>query len=258
MGRLNNKVVVVTGAAEGIGRAIAAAMAREAARVIISDINDAQGNALVTELHSAGLQAEFVHCDVSVHTEVAALMAEAVKWGGHIDVLVNNAAVAIGGMPVHEMTEAQWQRLIAVNLSSVFYACKHCLPHMLAQGSGSIINLASAQAHVGLDGWTAYAGAKGAILSMTRQMAVEYGPKHIRVNSISPGTIDTPMNQRLVEQTGPELMRAWVGMHPLGRIGYAEEVAQAAVYLASDAAGFTTGTDLRVDGGLSAAPRYFP
>ena len=161
-------------------------------------------------------------------------------------------------MPVYEMTDTQWHRLIAVNLTSVFRGCKFVLPHMIAQKSGSIINMASAQGHIGLDGWTAYAGAKGAVMSMTRQMAVEFGPHSVRVNSISPGTINTPMNHQVIAELGEHVARAWVKMHPLGRIGLPEEVAEAAVYLASDAAGFTTGIDLRVDGGLTAAPRYVP
>ena len=187
-----------------------------------------------------------------------ALIAAAVEKTGRLDILVNNAAIAIGGMPVHEMTDEQWHRLIAVNLTSVFRGCKYALPHMIKQKSGSIINMASAQGHIGLDGWTAYAGAKGAVMSMTRQMAVEFGPHNVRVNSISPGTINTPMNEKVVADLGEKVARAWVKMHPLGRIGKPEEVAEAAVYLASDAAGFTTGIDLRVDGGLTAAPRYVP
>ena len=173
------------------------------------------------------------------------------KKGGRLDILVNNAAVAIGGYPVYEMTEEQWQKLIATNLSSVFRGCKYALPHMIKQKSGSIINMASAQGHIGLDGWTAYAGAKGAVMSMTRQMAVEFGPHNVRINSISPGTINTPMNEKVVADLGDHVARAWVKMHPIGRIGKPEEVA-------SDAAGFTTGIDLRVDGGLTAAPRFVP
>ena len=138
-------------------------------------------------------------------SDIAGLIAAAVEKTGRLDILVNNAAIAIGGMPVHEMTDEQWHRLIAVNLTSVFRGCKYALPHMIRQKSGSIINMASAQGHIGLDGWTAYAGAKGAVMSMTRQMAVEFGPHNVRVNSISPGTINTPMNEKVVAELGEQL-----------------------------------------------------
>ncbi len=258
MKRLKGKVAAITGAADGIGHAIAERMAEEGAHVFVSDIADARGEAFVEALRKAGLEADYVHCDVAEDADIAGLIAAAVERGGRLDILVNNAAIAIGGMPVTEMTDDQWNRLIAVNLTSVFRGCKHALPHMIRQQAGSIINMASAQGHIGLDGWTAYAGAKGAVMAMTRQMAVEFGPHNVRVNSISPGTINTPMNDQLVRELGGNLMKAWVTMHPLGRIGEPAEVAEAAVYLASDAAGFTTGIDLRVDGGLTAAPRYVP
>jgi NAD(P)-dependent dehydrogenase (short-subunit alcohol dehydrogenase family) len=233
-------------------------MAREGAHILIGDINDAKGRAFVDELIKAGRKADYLHCDVAEEKDIAGLIAAAIKKTGRLDILVNNAAIAIGGMPVHEMTDEQWHRLIAVNLTSVFRGCKYALPHMIRQKSGSIINMASAQGHIGLDGWTAYAGAKGAVMSMTRQMAVEFGPQNVRINSISPGTINTPMNEKVVAEFGEKVARAWVKMHPIGRIGNPQEVAEAAVYLASDAAGFTTGIDLRVDGGLTAAPRYVP
>jgi NAD(P)-dependent dehydrogenase (short-subunit alcohol dehydrogenase family) len=255
---LDGKTAVVTGGADGIGHAIAEAMTREGAHVFVGDIDDKKGSAFVAELVKAGRKADYLHCDVSQEKDISGLIAAAVEKIGRLDVLVNNAAIAIGGMPVHEMTDEQWHRLIAVNLTSVFRGCKYALPHMIRQKSGSIINMASAQGHIGLDGWTAYAGAKGAVMSMSRQMAVEFGPHNVRVNSISPGTINTPMNEKVVADLGEKVARAWVKMHPIGRIGNPEEVAEAAVYLASDAAGFTTGIDLRVDGGLTAAPRYVP
>jgi NAD(P)-dependent dehydrogenase (short-subunit alcohol dehydrogenase family) len=233
-------------------------MAREGAHVFVADIDDGKGSAFVDELKRAGGQADYVHCDVAVDADIAGLISTAVEKTGRLDILVNNAAIAIGGMPVHEMTDEQWHRLMAVNLTSVFRGCKYALPHMIRQKSGSIVNMASAQGHIGLDGWTAYAGAKGAVMAMTRQMAVEFGPHNVRVNSISPGTINTPMNEKVIADLGDHVARAWVKMHPIGRIGRPEEVAEAAVYLASDAAGFTTGIDLRVDGGLTAAPRYVP
>lgn len=257
MGRLDGKVAVITGAADGIGFAISEAMAREGAHVYMGDINDEKGKAAADTLVKFGDKATYIHCDVAVEADIVALIESAAETG-HLDILVNNAAIAIGGMPLHEMTDEQWQRLITVNLTSVFRGTKHALPHMLKQKSGSVISMASAQGHVGLDGWTAYAGAKGAIMSMMRQLAVEFGPQNIRFNSISPGTINTPMNVQVIRELGDNVARAWVKMHPIGRIGKPEEVAEAAVYLASDAAGFTTGTDLRVDGGLTAAPRFVP
>ena len=258
MARLKNKVAVVTGAADGIGNAIAAGMAKEGAIVFMGDINDKKGRAAAKALRDRKLSAEYVHCDVAVEKDIEKLIKTAIRKGGRLDILVNNAAIAIGGFPVYEMTEAQWHRLIAVNLTSVFRGCKFALPQMIKQKSGSIINMASAQGHIGLDGWTAYAGAKGAIMSMTRQMAVEFGPHNVRINSISPGTINTPMNEQVIADLGDHVARAWVKMHPIGRIGNPEEIAEAAIYLASDAAGFTTGIDLKVDGGLTAAPRYVP
>ena len=214
MGRLEGKTAVVTGGADGIGHAIADAMTREGAHVFVGDIDDKKGSAFVAELAKAGRKADYLHCDVAEDKDIAGLIAAAVEKTGRLDILVNNAAIAIGGMPVHEMTDEQWHRLIAVNLTSVFRGCKYALPHMIRQKSGSIINMASAQGHIGLDGWTAYAGAKGAVMSMTRQMAVEFGPHNVRVNSISPGTINTPMNEKVVADLGEKVARAWVKMHP--------------------------------------------
>jgi NAD(P)-dependent dehydrogenase (short-subunit alcohol dehydrogenase family) len=257
-GRLDGKIAIVTGAADGIGHAISDGFAREGAHVFVSDISDDKGRAAVDAIRAAGGSADYVHCDVAQEADIKALIEGAVAAKGRIDVLVNNAAIAIGGMPVHEMTDEQWHRLIAVNLTSVFRGVKFALPHMIAQKKGVVISMASAQGHIGLDGWTAYAGAKGAIMSMTRQMAVEFGPHNIRFVSISPGTVNTPMNEKVIADLGDHVARAWVKMHPIGRIGEPNEIAEAAIYLASDAAGFTTGIDLRVDGGLTAAPRFVP
>lgn len=256
--RLEGKVAAVTGAADGIGFAIAEGMAKEGATIFMSDIQDEQGEKAAQSLKKYNDKITYVHCDVSKFDDVSGLISAAVEQHGKIDVLVNNAAIAIGGMPIHEMTLDQWDSLMSVNLNSVFYGCKAALPHMIEAGGGSIINMASAQAHVGLDGWTAYAGAKGAIISMTRQMAVEFGKHNVRLNTISPGTIDTPMNQKVIEELGDHLTKTWIQMHPIGRIGKPEEVAEAAIYLASDLSGFTTGIDMKVDGALTGAPRYTP
>jgi NAD(P)-dependent dehydrogenase (short-subunit alcohol dehydrogenase family) len=145
MNRLLNKIAIVTGAADGIGHAISAAMAREGAFVFVADIDDAKGQAFAAELTAKGLGAQFVHCDVSSDADIAGLVETAIAAKGRVDVLVNNAAIAIGGMPVHEMTDEQWHRLIAVNLTSVFRGCKHVLPHMIKQQGGAVINMASAR-----------------------------------------------------------------------------------------------------------------
>lgn len=258
MKRLAEKVAIVTGAAEGIGFAIARAMAKAGASVVLSDIQDQKGEESAKSLRDLGYSAVFQHCDVAQYSDVASLIDTTVEQFGRVDILVNNAAISIGGMPIHEMTLDDWNLLMSVNLNSVFYGCKSVLPHMIKNGGGVIISLASAQGHIGIDGWTAYAGAKGAIMAMSRQMAVEFGKHQIRVNTISPGTIDTPMNQQVIDELGDHFANTDIKMHPIGRIGKPEEVAEAAVYLASDLAGFTTGIDLKVDGGLTCTPRFVP
>ncbi|TGR23194.1 SDR family NAD(P)-dependent oxidoreductase [Mesorhizobium sp. M8A.F.Ca.ET.197.01.1.1] len=258
MGRLQGKIAIVTGGADGIGRAITEAFAQEGAHVFAADIADAKGEKLVAELKAKGLAADYQHCDVGVEADIRMLVEAVVTAGGRLDIIVNNAAIALGGMPIYDMTDEQWHRLININLTSVFRSCKYALPQMIRQRRGSIINMASVQAHLGFEGWTAYAAAKGAILAMSRQMAVEFGPHNVRVNSVSPGSIATPMYEQTVAEIGEQLGRAWVKMHPIGRIGKSAEVAEAMVYLASDAAGFTTGMDLRVDGGAAATPRFVP
>ena len=253
-GLLRDKVVVVTAAAgTGIGFATAKRCAEEGALVVVSDHHERR----LAEAARAIDAPLAVRCDVTIEDDVQNLFATTARELGRVDVAVNNAGLG-GTALLTEMTDDEWHRLININLTSVFRGCKHALPHMIRQKAGSIVNLASAQGHVGLDGWTAYAGAKGAVMAMTRQMAVEFGPHNVRVNSISPGTISTPMNVKVVAELGEHIARAWVKMHPIGRIGLPEEVAEAAIYLASDAAGFTTGHDLRVDGGLTCAPRYVP
>ncbi|MBD1558942.1 glucose 1-dehydrogenase [Vibrio sp. S9_S30] len=260
MSRLKGKVAVVTGAADGIGRVIASTMAKEGASVILADIQEEKGQKATQDMVASGGSALFVQTDVSQEKDMQSLLDKAVQHYGKLDILVNNAAVAIGGMPIYDMTEQQWQDIVAINFSSVFRGCKFAIPHMIKNGSGSIINMASAQAHNGLQGWSAYAGIKGGIIALSKQLAVEFGPNNIRVNTISPGTISTPMVEQVIRESedGEAIMQSFVDMHPIGRIGKPEEVAETAVYLASDASGFTTGTDIRVDGGLCITARYKP
>lgn len=249
MMRLRDKVAIVTGAAVGIGQEVAFAMAREGAKVVIADIQEEKGRQTAEE--AGGI---FIRCDVADEMQVIQLMEQTMHLYGKLDILYNNAAVALGGS-VTEMTEAQWQKVMNVNLGSVFRCCKHAIPLMKRSGGGAIVSTASVQAHVGYEGWAAYAAAKGGIIAMTKQMAVEYAPYHIRVNCLSPATINTPMLAQVIKESpNPHLLQTWEAMHPIGRIGEPGEVAKAAVFLASDDSSFITGVDLLVDGALTIKP----
>jgi len=214
-------------------------------------VDEAGGERVAARIREAGGDGFFRRTDVRSLAEVEAAVAEAADRHGRLDVLVNNAAVAIGGS-AGEMAEQDWAQVLDVNLSGVWRGMRAAIPRMLAQGGGSIVNLSSVQGHVGFVGWAAYAAAKGGIDALTRQAAVEYAPLGIRVNAIVPGTIMTEMNETIMRSSadGDAVMAGWVAMHPIGRIGQPEEVAAAIVFLASDDASFITGESLRVDGGM--------
>jgi NAD(P)-dependent dehydrogenase (short-subunit alcohol dehydrogenase family) len=247
MGRVEEKVVVVTGGATGIGRASAEGLAAEGAKVVLGDV-DAAGEAVAAAI---GGDASFVRTDVASWADVEALVRTAVERHGRLDGIVNNAAVAIPGA-AGEMSEEDWQRVIDVNLSGVWRGMRFAIPEMLRTGGGSIVNLSSVQSLLGFIGWAGYAASKGGINGLTQQAAVEYASKGIRVNAIVPGTILTEMNERIMRDSGdPKAqMDAWVAMHPMRRVGTPAEVADAVVYLISDESSFVTGTLLRVDGGM--------
>ena len=247
MGRVEEKVVVVTGAATGIGRASAEGLAAEGAKVVLGDV-DAAGEAVAAAI---GGDASFVRTDVASWADVEALVRTAVERHGRLDGIVNNAAVAIPGS-AGEMSEEDWQRVIDVNLSGVWRGMRFAIPEMLRTGGGSIVNLSSVQSLLGFVGWAGYAASKGGINGLTQQAAVEYASAGIRVNAIIPGTILTEMNERIMRDSGdPKAqMDAWVAMHPMRRVGTPAEVADAVVYLISDGSSFVTGTLLRVDGGM--------
>ena len=251
MGRLDGKVAVVTGAASGIGKATAKALAAEGARVVIGDVDDRGGEAAAEEIRSTGSLARFVRADVRSSADVEALVADAVDGYGALDVMVNNAAVAIPGT-AGEMVEEDWTRVIDVNLGGVWRGMRFAIPVMLDAGGGSIVNMSSVQSRVGFLGWAGYAASKGGVNSLTQQVAVEYAPRGIRVNAVIPGTIRTEMNQRIMDQSEDPraVMEAWVSMHPMGRIGEPAEVAAVVVFLASDESSFVTGELIRVDGGM--------
>ncbi len=250
MGRVQDKVAVVTGGASGIGRASARMLAEEGAAVVIGDVSEA-GADVAAEIAQEGRRTAFVRTDVTSWGDVERLIGTAVERFERVDVMVNNVGVAIGGA-AGEMSEEAWNRVIDVNLTGVWRGMRLAIPQMLRTGGGSIVNVSSVQSLVGFDGWSGYAASKGGINALTQQAAVEYAPQGIRVNAIIPGTILTGMNEGILrDHPDPDgLMAQWSSMHPIGRIGQPEEVATAVVYLASDESSFVTGMLLRVDGGM--------
>ncbi len=251
MTQLAGKIALITGAAGGIGHAAVMGMARAGATVVMSDVNDAAGATIAREVGEAGGQAVYRHADVGSSGDIEALVEFTVARFGRIDVLVNNAAIAIPGT-VTDISEEKWNRVLDINLTSVWRGMHFTIPHMMRQGGGSIVNMSSAQGLIGFSGWSAYAAAKGAINALTRQAAVDYSKYNIRINGIAPGTINTAMNVRIFAEAedGEALKRYWTSRHVAGRFGEPEEVAALIVFLASDAASFITGEVIRIDGGL--------
>jgi NAD(P)-dependent dehydrogenase (short-subunit alcohol dehydrogenase family) len=250
---LEGKVAVITGAGSGIGRATALLFARHGAWVCSASRTLVHAEATAQAIAQEGGQAIAVQVDVSKRSDVQAMAEQVIPNLGRVDILCNNAGIGHTGS-ILECGEDEWDTVMAVNVKGVYLCSLHFLPHMLAQGEGNIINIASVVGLVGVPKRAVYSASKGAVIALTRQMAVEYVTENIRVNCICPGTVDSPWVDRLLsEATDPEVARQrLVARQPLGRLGTPEEIAHAALYLASPESAFATGSVLVIDGGLTA------
>lgn len=248
--RFQDKVVLVTGGTSGIGRAAALAFAREGAAVLIGGRRAPEGQAVVEEIRAAGGEARFVRTDVSKEADVAALVRAAVETWGRIDVAFNNAALEQSPGEITGALAAEVDQLLDVNVKGVIWSLKHEVAAMLAGGGGAIVNTTSGAGHVGLPGAAVYTATKHAVEGLTKAVALEVASRGIRVNAVAPGAIETPMLNRFV--AGNDLRATLEAAHPVGRIGTAEEVAEAVLFLADPRASFVTGTSLAVDGGYTA------
>ena len=258
MAECDSQVVIVTGGAQGIGRGICEAFAQAGVHVLCADVNETTGAALAADKGSAGSgEIRFHRADVSLNADCEDLVARAVSaWGG-VDVLCNNVGIqpAESYVPAHELPEDQWDRIIDVNLKSFFLMTRVCVPELKRRGGGAIINTASVQGLQSMKGVAPYAASKGGILSLTRQLALEYAADNIRVLAINPGAVETPLLAHAAAAAGKtveEMKQNWAAVHPLNRIGQPIEIGQVAVFLASQAASFMTGEHVCVDGGMMA------
>lgn len=247
----SGQVALVTGAGNGIGRATAQAFAAEGLKVVVSDVDVAGGEGTVQLIREAGGDATFVRCDVTREAEVKVLMERTLAAYGRLDYAFNNAGIEIEKGKLAEGSEAEFDAIMGVNVKGVWLCMKHQIPLLLAQGGGAIVNTASVAGLGAAPKMSIYAASKHAVIGLTKSAAVEYGKKKIRVNAVCPAVIDTDMWRRAAE-SDPKKAEFVAGMHPVGRIGKVEEIAAAVLYLCSDAAGFTTGHSLAVDGGATA------
>ncbi len=254
MGRVKDKVAIVTGGALGIGQATCVLLAKEGARVAVTDILDGEGQKVADRIKSLGGTAEFWHLDVSKESEVKETFADVRRTFGKIDVLVNNAGIAGPSKPTDEITEEEWDKVMTVNVKGVFFCTKHVISYMRKAGSGSIINLSSIYGIVSAPDVPPYHASKGAVRIMTKTDAFLYAKDRIRVNSVHPGFIWTPMLENYVKSAGDvEKGRKQLdSLQPIGHIGEADDVAYGILYLASDESKFVTGSELVIDGGYTA------
>lgn len=252
--RFEGKAALVTGAASGIGRATALAFAREGAKVLVADVAVEGGEETVRMIKDLGADAAFVKADVSVEAEVAEMVAEAVGRFGGLDVAVNNAGIEGALAPTAEYPEETWERVIAINLTGVWRSMRHEIPELLKRGGGAIVNVASILGVVGFANAPAYTAAKHGVVGLTKVAAMEYAPQGIRINVVGPGFIETPMVMERGVEAGrhPDVQAQIAQLHPIGRMGKPEEIADAILFLASEQATFIAGHSLIVDGAYTA------
>ncbi len=250
--RLNDKIAIVTGGGRGIGRAVALRFAEEGAKVVVDDVNDALGTATVSAITAAGGEALFINADVSNAAEAQRLIAETVDTYGTVDIFVNNAICSTA-----DVLNNNWEANLAVALQGTSHCSNAVIPVMQAAGGGSIVNIASVNGLIGLQAIHAYSAAKGGVIALTRSMAVAHGKDNIRINCICPGTIQTEVWEPMLERN-PQILDEITPWYPLGRIGQPIDIANAALFLASDEASFATGAVFVIDGGLTAGNHQFP
>ena len=246
--QLNGKVALVTGASSGIGRASAQMFAREGAKVVVADVNAEGGKETVSTIKQAGGEALFLDVDVSKASDVEAMVRKGLETYGGLNCAFNNAGIGGGGNLIHE-PEDIWDRVLSVNLKGVYLCMKYEVPQMLKEGKGAIVNMASVGGLVGRRGASAaYIASKHGVVGLTKTVALDYAEKGIRVNAICPGAIRTPLLERAFASR-PELEERFLAKEPIGRLGSPDEIAEAVVWLCSDAASFVTGHAMAVDGG---------
>lgn len=250
--RLKDKIAIVTGAGRGIGKAIAIRFAEEGAKVVVDDVNDELGTKTVSAITDAGGAALFVNANVSNTAEAEMLITKTVNAYGTVDILVNNAICSTA-----DVLNNNWEANLAVALQGTSHCTNAVIPIMQQAGGGSIVNIASVNGLIGLQGIHAYSAAKGGVISLTRSMAVAHGKDNIRINCICPGTVQTEVWDPMIARN-PNILDEITPWYPLGRIGKPVDIANAALFLASDEANFATGAVFVIDGGLTAGNHQFP